>query len=75
MKMGINKIGNIFVSYVVIKNYVEIHSHLDTVEHKHAAMDDARYAGVDALIKKGASMEEFLKMIKEKHSVRSCDNE
>ena len=57
------------------KNYVEIQSHLDTAEHKHAAMDDAHYAGVDALIKKGASVEDFLKMIKEKHSVRSCDNE
>ena len=34
------------------KNYVEIQSHLDTAKHKHAVMDDARYAGVDALIKK-----------------------
>ena len=57
------------------KNYVEIQSHLVTAEHKHAAMDDACYAGVDALINKGASVEDFLKMIKEKHSVRSCDNE
>ena len=57
------------------KNYVEIQSHLGTAEHKHAAMDDASYAGVDALIKKGASVEDFLKMIREKHSVRSCDNE
>ena len=57
------------------KNYIEIQSHLGTAEHKHAAMDDASYAGVDALIKKGASVEDFLKMIKEKHSVRSCDIE
>ena len=57
------------------KNYVEIQSHLDTTKHKHAVMDDARYADVDALIKKGASVEDFLKMIKEKHSVMSCDNE
>ena len=55
--------------------YVEIQSHLDAAEHKHAAMDDAHYAGVDDLIRKGVSVEEFLKMIKEKHSVRSCDND
>ena len=57
------------------KNYVEIQSHLDTAEHKHAAMDDAHYAGVDDLIKKGVGVEDFLKMIKEKRSVRSCDND
>ena len=57
------------------KNYVEIQSHLDTAEHKHAAMDDAHYASVDALIKQGASLEDFLKKVKEKHSVRSCDDE
>jgi len=57
------------------KNCVEIQSHLGTAEHKNAAMDDAHYTGVDALIKKGVSVEHFLKMIKEKHSVRSCDND
>ncbi|KAK2562764.1 hypothetical protein P5673_013705 [Acropora cervicornis] len=50
------------------KNCVEIQSHLGTAEHKNAAMDDAHYTGVDALIKKGVSVEHFLKMIKEKHS-------
>lgn len=33
------------------EKYGELQSHLDTAEHKHAAMDNSRYAGVDALIK------------------------
>ena len=28
------------------ENYEELQSHLDTAEHKHAAMDNARWAGV-----------------------------
>lgn len=57
------------------EKYAELQSHLDTAEHKHAAMDNDRYAGVDALIKQGVSLKDFERSVKEKNSVRSCDDE
>jgi len=48
------------------KTYGELQSHLDGAEHKLAAKDDARFAGVDALIKQGASLEDFVKKMTEK---------
>lgn len=44
------------------KKYENLQSHLDTAEHKHAALDNDRYAGVDALIKRGASLKDFVKL-------------
>ena len=40
--------------------------HLDTAKHKNAAMDDARYAGVDTLIKQGVCWEDFVKSVNKK---------
>lgn len=57
------------------KKYEELQSHLDTAEHKHAAIDNDHYAGVDALIKRDVSLKDFVKSVKEKHSVRSWDDE
>jgi len=57
------------------EKYGELQSHLDTAEHKHAAMDKDHFAGVDALIKRGVSLKDFVKSVKEKNSVRSCDDE
>jgi len=34
-------------------------------------MDKDRFAGVDALIKRGISLKDFVKSVKEKNSVRS----
>ena len=51
------------------KKYGELQSHLDTAEHKHAAMDNSRCAGVDALVKRGVSLKDFVKRrVKEKNS-------
>lgn len=37
------------------EKYEELQSHLVTAEHKHAAMDNVRFACVDALIQRGVS--------------------
>ena len=54
-----------------------VQSHLVTAEHKHAATDNAHWAGVllDALIKRGGSLKDFEKRLKEKISGNSCDDE
>ena len=56
------------------EKYGELQNHLETAEHKQAAMDNDRYAGVDALIKRGVSLKDFVKSFEEKNSVRSCDD-
>ena len=48
------------------EEYAALQSHLDTAKHKHAAKDNNRYASVDALIKRGATLEEFVKRRTEK---------
>lgn len=58
------------------EKYGELQSHLDTAEHKHAAMDNSCYAGVDVLIKRGVSLKDFVKRrVKVKNSKKSCDDE
>lgn len=49
--------------------------HLDTAKHKNAAMDDARYAGVDTLIKQGVCWEDFVKSVDKKSAAIPCNNE
>lgn len=49
--------------------------HLDTAKHKNAAMDDARYAGVDTLIKQGVCWEDFVKSVNKKSVAIPCNNE
>ena len=48
------------------EEYEVLQVHLDSTKHKHAAMDYANHAGMDALIKRGVSWEHFVKSIKEK---------
>ena len=57
------------------EHYETLQMHLDTAKHKNAAMDDARYAGVDTLIKQGVCWEDFVKSVDKKSAAIPCNNE
>lgn len=51
------------------ENYTVLESHLETLKHKQAAEDDSLFAGVDALINRGVSLNEFVQRMTEKSNL------
>ena len=51
------------------EEYKVFQVHIRSAKHRSAAMDDSNYAGIDALIKQGVSLEDFVKSVTETHKV------
>ena len=45
------------------EEYKEFQVHISSAKHRSAAMDDSNYAHIDALIKQGVSLEDFVKSV------------